>query len=181
MTNPYQHGPSGFYGDPANLPTGLPGFGQRRSSYASVAARASSFPFTHLLNPVSDGADSHGYAARDHDADMLRNGVEQNGNANRLQGPRNPQLATFSRAFEVFMRTPPQFDAFGPLSTNAGFFTPSYLRDSTYVQKLEDQHKAKLLAQREGQAMPSQGSGVPGSGSSLRLHGSKLAPPPHRG
>lgn len=43
---------------------------------------------------------------------------------------------------------------------NNGFFTPSYLGGSTYIQKLEDAHKAKQ-AQKEGQQQASGGSGLP--------------------
>ncbi|CAK7223112.1 hypothetical protein SCUCBS95973_005067 [Sporothrix curviconia] len=87
----------------------------------------------------------------------------------RLLGSRNAQLPSFSRAFEPFLRRP-AFDGSGPIApgsnsnnssaaatttttttttTNTGFFTPSYLRDSVYVQRLEDQYKAKIQANRE--------------------------------
>ncbi|CAK7236375.1 hypothetical protein SBRCBS47491_009616 [Sporothrix bragantina] len=68
----------------------------------------------------------------------------------RLLGSRNAQLPSFSRAFEPFLRGP-AFDNNGPIvpSTNTGFFAPSYLRDSVYVQRLEDQYKAKIQASRE--------------------------------
>ena len=60
-----------------------------------------------------------------------------------------------------------------------GFFTPTYLRGSRYIEKLESARRAKLLAQRD---VPSPQSPQPGalstSSSSVSLH--KMAPS-HRG
>lgn len=62
----------------------------------------------------------------------------------------------------------------GPL----GFFRPTYLRDSKYMEQLEAAHKAKLAAQRdEPQTRPSTG-GLSTSSSGVSLH--KMAPS-HRG
>jgi len=63
----------------------------------------------------------------------------------------------------------------GPL----GFFIPSYLRDSKYMEKLEETHKAKLAAQRdEPPARSSNPGSLSTSSSSVSLH--KMAPS-HRG
>ncbi|CAK7274062.1 hypothetical protein SEPCBS57363_005968 [Sporothrix epigloea] len=68
----------------------------------------------------------------------------------RPLGSRNAQLPSFSRAFEPFLRGPTS-DSNWPVvpSSNTSFFAPSYLRDSVYVQRLEDQYKAKMQANRE--------------------------------
>lgn len=183
MSNPFQHGSSGFLHDP----TGLTGGVQRRSSYASVVSgfvppqhtlRAGAF--SHLLNPTDSDLNHH-YSTRNHDYDGSRNGSEQNGAAAHLYPARNNQLPSFSRAFEMFMsRSPTESFPAGP-TTNSGFLSPSYLKGSTYIQKLEEVHNAKLLAQREGQSTQSQAGGLTSSGSSLSLHGSKIPPPSHRG
>ncbi len=183
MSNPYQHGSSGFHGDSSsNLPTGLPGFGQRSSSspYAPVASGAIVFPrtgsFAHLLNPVSDGADGPVYlssSSQTRDADPFRNGADQNGVTSRLPGSRHPHLPSFSRDFERFTRGPPLDGVGSTFGTNTGFFTPSYLRGSTYVQRLEDQYKARLLAQKDG---PGAGGLRSQAGSdALRSRGSSLS------
>ncbi|CAK7199016.1 hypothetical protein SEUCBS139899_001684 [Sporothrix eucalyptigena] len=70
----------------------------------------------------------------------------------RLLSSRNAQLPSFSRAFEPYLRGP-AYDSAGPAgpSSNTGFFKPSYLRDSVYVQRLEEQYEAKIQAARETQ------------------------------
>jgi len=74
-----------------------------------------------------------------------------------------------------------------PNITNTGFLAPSYLRGTIYLQKLEEQHRAKLQAEREGRlAAKGQTSSVSSStpsrlasnGSGLNLaggYGSKSA------
>ena len=60
-----------------------------------------------------------------------------------------------------------------------GFFVPSYLRNSTYIEKLQAANEAKLAAQREAPPAPSKGNGALSSrSSSVSLP--KLAPS-HRG
>jgi hypothetical protein len=56
------------------------------------------------------------------------------------------------------------------------FFTPTYLRDSRYVERLSDAYKAKVAAHREGHT--SNGGSLSTSSSSANLH--KLTPS-HRG
>lgn len=70
----------------------------------------------------------------------------------------------FSRAFDLYVNKDPLLasDPAGPddarfpsTSTTpnvspTGFLSPSYLRGSIYLQKLEEQHRAKILAEREG-------------------------------
>jgi hypothetical protein len=81
--------------------------------------------------------------------------------------------------------------AFGPLASGHGygglggghmdnFFVPSYLKDSKYVQKLEEAYRAKVLAHKDGpSAHSSQAGSLSTSASSISLH-AKLVPS-HRG
>lgn len=63
-------------------------------------------------------------------------------------------------------------------STN-GFFKPSYLRDSKYMERLEAAHKAKIAAQLEASSAQSSAPGsLSTSSSSVSLH--RMAPS-HRG
>lgn len=57
-----------------------------------------------------------------------------------------------------------------------GFFVPSYLRGSKYVQRLEEIHRAKSRAQREGQPTQS-----PLSTSASSVNGQAKIVPSHRG
>ena len=60
------------------------------------------------------------------------------------------------------------------------FFIPSYLRGSKYVQKLEEGHKAKERAHKDGpSAQSSQPGSLSTSASSSHLHGKTAAS--HRG
>lgn len=60
------------------------------------------------------------------------------------------------------------------------FFVPSYLKGSKYVQMLEEDHREKILAQKEGpSAQSSQPGSLSTSNSSMNLH-AKIAPS-HRG
>ncbi|ORY68750.1 SPRY domain-containing protein [Pseudomassariella vexata] len=171
MTNPFQHGSSGLPPDVA-----VTGFLPRiRSSYASVVSGSnpnqptSSHPpfnrLSHLLNPphdfTSDLYSTHhsssrsrshnlAYNHQSHAMDVDRNASSQDAGAPSLR-PAVPQLPSFSRAFEVFMSGGGIGDSFwASPHRNNGFFTPSYLRGTTYIQKLEEAHKTKQ-AQKEGQ------------------------------
>lgn len=84
---------------------------------------------------------------------------------------------------------PPYSSQFGSLNdygqlggATAGYdqlFTPSYLRDSRYVEELAEAHKARVAAHRDGMlANHSNGGSLSTSSSSANLH--KLAPS-HRG
>ena len=60
-----------------------------------------------------------------------------------------------------------------------GFFKPTYLRTSKYMEKLEAAHKTKVAAQSEASAgQPSKAGSLSASSSSVSLH--KMAPS-HRG
>jgi Ran-binding protein 9/10 len=160
MTNPYQHGSSGPPPEVA-----LTGFIPRaRSSYASItsgtnaAAPSSSSPsfsrLSHLLNPPYDAPEFYSsqyssFRGHNYAMDTDRNGSSLDGVPSYL-GPRSPQLPSFSRAFEMFMNGSPQDNFWSPQQRNSGFFVPSYLIGTNYIQKLEQVHLAKQ-AQKEGQ------------------------------
>jgi hypothetical protein len=85
---------------------------------------------------------------------------------------RNTQLPASSSAFAVLINDP--YEANGE-----HILRPSYLKDSKYMQKLEDAHKAKLAAKRDApSAQSSQPGSLSTSNSSVNLP--KLVPS-HRG
>ncbi|KAL3422462.1 SPRY domain-containing protein [Phlyctema vagabunda] len=190
MTNSY---PSGSGLPNSNMPTGPLGSSGRRSSYASVLSGTTpaqhptrSGAFSHLMNQHSTDytydpsyqpmSTYPRYDSRGYDIDMNLN-IAGNGGGLGRRGSwgRGGQLPSFSSAF-------------GSLANGHGwtggshdqFLTPSYLKNSSYVQRLEEAHRAKVAMSKEG---PSATSSQPGSlstsASSVNLQG-KLAPS-HRG
>lgn len=194
MTNSY---PSGSPGVPdSTMPTGAPGLMPRRSSYASVVSGTASAishqyqqplrsgAFSHLINQHSEysydtslhNLASHSrHDSRGYDMDLNANGVVHGRSGSWGRGG---QLPSFSSAFGSLTNG----HGYGGVGVGhmEPFFVPSYLRGSKYVQKLEESHKAKVLAHRDG---PSTHSSQPGSlstsASSINLH-AKMAPS-HRG
>lgn len=176
MANPYQHGSSGLPPD-----GGYSGFIPRiRSSHASVVSGSTPHPMSsshppfnrlsHLLNPAHETTSdlystSHSSFRSPNVLDGDRNSMD--GGISSLR-PRAPQLPSFSRAFEMFMGNSPAGDGFWPSQhQHNGFFTPSYLVGSSYIQKLEEAHKAKQ-AQKEGQQQGVGGTGLqPGQTASV--------------
>ena len=113
---------------------------------------------------------------------------EENGNGGVNNGRsgswgRGGQLPSFSSAFGSLANEFSSFSnghGYGGLGGNADhFFVPSYLRGSKYVQKLEEAHKAKVLAHRDGSAPSSQPNSLSTSASSVNLHAKMV--PSHRG
>lgn len=178
------------------MPTGAPGFVPRRSSYASVVSgAASSFSqqynqpsrsgaFANLLNnptdfnydPSHQNPTAHSrYDPRTLDMDINTS----EGSHGRSWSGRGGQLPSWSSAFGALANG----HGYGPFGCGGNldhFFIPSYLKDSKYVQKLEDAHRAKVQAHRDGaSAHSSQPGSLSTSASSLSLHG-KLTPS-HRG
>jgi hypothetical protein len=111
----------------------------------------------------------------------------------------------FSRAFDLYMSKDPLLPA-GPVGaeevrhasgtsipnvSSTGFLSPSYLRGTLYLQKLEEKHRARVLAEREGNNMskggPSSASSLSsrlpshGSSSHLPIAGTKAGGITHRG
>ncbi|KAK0728469.1 hypothetical protein B0T26DRAFT_738802 [Lasiosphaeria miniovina] len=101
-------------------------------------------------------------------------------------------LPWFSRAFDHLI-TPDEllasagitdFSFGGALASagGSGFLSPSYLRGSVYLQELEEAHRAKLIAEREGNAAKTQAAAGLASNGSTQLQGaSKLPSGTHRG
>ncbi|CZR53247.1 uncharacterized protein PAC_03125 [Phialocephala subalpina] len=182
MTNSY---PSGSPGVPdSSMPTGAPGFVPRRSSYASVVSgTASGAPyqqparsgaFSHLLNqsdfsydPSYQSLSGHQrFDPRTYDMDF-----NTNGNSHGRSGSwgRGGQLHPFSSAFAALVNGN-GYGGFGGSGTDQ-FFIPSYLKGSRYVQRLEEAHKAKVAAQKDGPSAPSSQPGsLSTSASSMNLH-----------
>ncbi len=200
MTNPFQHGSSSYSGD------AISSAGQRRSSYASVASGAAVLsrtsrpggPFSHLLNPSPD-SETHSNLFSTHrsprlDAGMAhgRNGSSGgDGNHGTTVPPRlGAHLPWFSRAWDTHLNKDLYFgaglseDGYGGLASTEGtstFLSPSYLRGTVYLQKLEEAHKAKVVAERESHAAKPQPGGGLAAGSNTHTQGSKLPSGSHRG
>ncbi|OWO97480.1 hypothetical protein B2J93_9101 [Marssonina coronariae] len=175
------------------MPAGAPGLMPRRSSYASVVSGAPyggqysqvlrSGAFAHL-GPADGDYDStyHNlsghprYDPRAHEMDSNSNGGTINGRSGSWG--RGGQLPSFSSAFGSLV------NGYGYGALGGGhadhFFTPSYLNGSKYVQRLEEAHKAKAAAHKDGHsAHSSQPGSLSTSASSMNLH-TKITPS-HRG
>ncbi|KAI9925700.1 Ran-binding protein 9 [Aspergillus wentii] len=170
----------------------------RRSSYASVLSgtalspqSSSNSPFSHLF-PSSAHHSTSSYlppapfppdgrqqtlSSAAVDADMQMNSAWRS-----TPGP-GDSLPLYSRKFNSF----PRYDTFlhGPgssypeASSSPPFFTPSYLRDSRYISRLDAAHRAKLAAQHDAVASSSAASNpLSASSSHVNLH--RMAPS-HRG
>ena len=194
MTNTIPQGSSGA--PPAHYSVPSTSMAPRRSSYASVAAGTAgnssqnqstptrSGAFSHLLNPnpalPDDAPQTQGSDRRSpnsqHSPDRITqaNGV---GAVPYLWGKGgNTYAQNFSNRY-TFGSGNGLSDTLAP--GNNGFFKPSYLRNSKYMEKLEAAHKAKLAIQRETIAAHSSNpSSLSTSSSSVSLH--RMAPS-HRG
>lgn len=206
MTNPFHHASSSFAGDPnssAGLPTTL---GQRRGSYASVVSSGAALSrssrtsaFYNILNhPPTDFEAQIYYSQRNSRFD---GGVTQGRPLFPGEGVGMPGaswqhrlgagLPWFSRTFDTYMSKDPLFpastnpeDGFPGLITNSTvppFLSPSYLRGSVYLQRLEEAHKAKVAAEREGHAAKTQTSSGLASSGNGHQSASKLPAGSHRG
>jgi hypothetical protein len=182
--------PQGSGGPLPNPSSAGPSIGtMRRSSYASVvsgnAAGASqnynvparSGAFSHLATTTPSSSYPPQYQSdyRSHrfqsgqDLDLASSG----GNNISHQWRRSGTLPSYSRQFANSL----DFGTFGT-QTNQ-FFTPSYLRGSRYVAKLEAAHRAKATAQRESTSTHSSNPGsLSASSSNVNLH---RMTPSHRG
>lgn len=181
----------------SNMPTGASGFMPRRSSYASVVSGAGlgsphqysqvmrAGAFAHLAHPEADpGYDFTSYhnlsGHSRHDSRAYDMDFNTNGGSHGRSGSwgRGGQLPSFSSAFGPLVNG----YGYGGLGGGHGdqFFTPSYLKGSKYVQRLEDAHRAKVAAHKEGHStQSSQPGSLSTSASSINLH-TKIAPS-HRG
>ncbi|KAK4241617.1 hypothetical protein C8A03DRAFT_12110 [Achaetomium macrosporum] len=89
----------------------------------------------------------------------------------------------FSRAFDLYMGKSPLLppgsagpeegrffsSASMPNVSSTGFLAPSYLRGTVYLQKLEEKHRARVLAERDGNVSNGTQTGPSTSVSSSRL------------
>ncbi|KAH8670902.1 SPRY domain-containing protein [Xylariales sp. PMI_506] len=168
MANPYQQGSPGV---PLNIGYNSLMSRMRTSSYASVVSGtnspspASPGPFNRISGLAHHPNDTtpelyatHQSSFRAHNNSMHAAGglTAADGSAPLL--PRVPQLPASSRAFEMFLN--PAGDSFWSSQyRHNGFFTPSYLRGSSYIQKLEEAHRLRQ-AQREVQQQPTGTNGL---------------------
>ncbi|KAM5369583.1 hypothetical protein ACJZ2D_008942 [Fusarium nematophilum] len=86
-------------------------------------------------------------------------------------------LPSFSRAFNMLMAAEAADAAFQ--NEDEGFFVPSYLEGSTYVQKLEEAHRSKLQAR--GDSNRTSANGFTQNLTTFNLHQHPLPPGSHRG
>lgn len=104
-------------------------------------------------------------------------GIHQGNNAAMWHPRLGSSFPHFSRAFDLYMNKDPLFSPhpagpedvrFAPGNpmpniSSTGFLSPSYLRGTVYLQTLEEKHRAKILAEREGHTS----NGQPGARSSV--------------
>ncbi|KAH9906687.1 SPRY domain-containing protein [Xylariomycetidae sp. FL2044] len=175
MTNPSNHGSSGFVPDMT-----LSGFVPRiRTSYPSPVSgtnpshqpspfprlgRIGSYHINSALESSSDLYSAH--SPRTHTVNPERNGNSPDG-ASSATPSRGPQLPAYSRAFEMFKDRSLGDESWSVHQPNHGFFKPSYLRGSTYLRRLEETRRAKQI-QKETQQQA--GGGLQTSSSSTSLN-----------
>lgn len=212
MTSPWAYGfPLNEY-TPDYTAGSASGAGQRRPPHPSVASfvpangsrPALRGAVSSLLNPSSpDDRDDIMHRGRFYSSVRYsdRNMMAGNGPGNdrstphgdaasggsSLWPPKSSGLPWHSRAYEMF-QMPRESGLEEPLSDPhrraSQLLSPSYLRGTPYMEKLEEHHKKRMLAIREGQRSVhthGSGSGLASSPSSLSLHSNKVPPPSHRG
>ncbi|KAJ5096306.1 SPla/RYanodine receptor SPRY [Penicillium alfredii] len=159
----------------------------RRSSYASVVSGNAFSPptagsFAHLLNdtnPVSSYPPPSQPDSRLHRALSGVDAADMHLNS-AWRSPASPDsVPSYSRKFASYLR-PAEFPHGPGLADGPSFFTPSYLRNSRYVSRLDDAHRAKLAAQHRDASSSTSTSNPPLSASSSHVHLPRMAPS-HRG
>ncbi|KAL2830085.1 hypothetical protein BJY01DRAFT_240506 [Aspergillus pseudoustus] len=138
----------------------------RRSSYASVlsgtpATSTQTNPPFSQLNSVSTSSypppfQPEGRLSRHStavDADMQMNSSWRSASGDSLP-PYSRKFASFP-VFDPFFQTP------GSFSDPAASFTPSYLRNSRYISRLDAARRAKSASQRDGASVASAQGSVP--------------------
>lgn len=180
MANPHHHGSSGL--PESESPSSSSGFLPNRYSYASAAAggqghttaSASHLPgpargsiISQLLNSEELGATQFGLHGR---PDANHNGTGADSWAST-----SIQLPAFSKAFQAYAHNS-DWGAGAGARDGPGFFVPSYLEGSTYVQKLQDAYRSK---QKEGLAPPN--PAAPSLGPNSSSASLQTKPASHRG
>ncbi|KAK0745309.1 hypothetical protein B0T21DRAFT_100723 [Apiosordaria backusii] len=141
--------------------------------YPELDSLTPHYPNFTRNNPPTFG--SAGEIGMDMDAGYTSRNNNENGHNNTNSGPwPPPRLGSnfpMSRAFDMFMNKEPlsfsdaaDVDNATQMGAGAGanpfsfgetplnFLAPSYLRGTAYLSKLEEQHRARLLAEREKEA-----------------------------
>ena len=190
MTHPQPHSSDGFSPLYTNTSSGLT---HRRTSYASVAAGTVSsshtdqhFPsslgaFSNSMNPTPTPPSPSQQPRPNHSASMSHPLPDHQLTADgEVDVPE-----TWGRAGGILNHSSQHYYGHGKAwpgisaSELHGFFTPTYLRGSRYMEKLELAYKSKIASQRDNPSThPSHPSSLSTSSSSVSLH--KLAPS-HRG
>ncbi|TGJ78781.1 hypothetical protein E0Z10_g9986 [Xylaria hypoxylon] len=129
------------------------------NSYASVVSGSNltlaspsirSNRVSYLLNPTSEST-SDLYSTLPSSQSSMFDPERNDHTSDRViagMASRPPQLPSFSRAFEMFMPRGGIDELWTTGQENTGFFTPSYLKGSSYMAKLEEAHREKH-AQKE--------------------------------
>lgn len=175
-----------FPGGAPRAPTYGIASGPRRSSYASVVSGTAFSPpistsFPHLLN--SNQVSSYPPSQPDGRLPRALSGVDvadmHLNSAWRTSGSPDSPLPAYSRKYTNYLR-PAEFPHGLGLLDGPSFFTPSYLRNSHYISRLDAAHRAKLAAQQRDASSSTSASGPPLSASSSHVHLPRMAPS-HRG
>ncbi|KAJ5698200.1 SPla/RYanodine receptor SPRY [Penicillium macrosclerotiorum] len=159
----------------------------RRSSYASVVSGTAFSPpisnsFSHLLNsnPVSSYPPLSQPDGRLHRALSGLDAADMHLNSAWRPTASSDPLPAYSRKYASYPRAS-DFPSSLALVDGPSFFTPSYLRHSRYISRLDAAHRAKLAAQqRDASSSSTSASNPPLSASSSNVHLPRMAPS-HRG
>ncbi|KAH8601031.1 hypothetical protein B0O99DRAFT_589892 [Bisporella sp. PMI_857] len=190
MSNPYS---SGSPGVPGSMPAGTSGLMPRRSSYASVVSGAAPANAQHYPPPTRSGAFSYLMNHPDHDSSQHTSGYPSGYHSRYYEADYSMNTSFHGRSGSLGRggQLPSFSSAFGALASGYGygsssgvhaeqFFIPSYLKGSKYIQALEDAHKSRVIAHKDGMSSSaSQPGSLSTSASSINLH-AKMAPS-HRG
>ncbi|KAK4033739.1 hypothetical protein C8A01DRAFT_49718 [Parachaetomium inaequale] len=189
-------------------------------SPSALTRPARSGGFSHLLNPSPDAEQHahasgpystgmpythNGGSGEDASArDDLDEGIGGGGGGGLWPPRLGSSFPYFSRAFDLYMSKDPllpddpagpddvRFPSAAPIPnvSSTGFLSPSYLRGTVYLQKLEEKHRARVVAEREGSASKAGQSSssslssrlaTNGSSSHLPMVGTKATGSAHRG
>lgn len=158
--------------------------GPRRSSYASVVSGTALSPpvsssFSHLLNsnPVSSYPPPTQSDSRLQQVLSGLDAVDMHLNSAWRTTSSPDPLPSYSRKYASLR--PADFSQSLGLADGSSFFTPSYLRHSRYISRLDAAYRAKLAAQQRDASSTST-SNPPLSASSSHVHLPRIAPS-HRG
>lgn len=142
----------------------------RRSSYASVLAGSAGSAGPARSGFAAYPSAQHTRSPSTPQPSARTGGLSQSyGGPNRSIDPFDPDdLPPYSSTSGTSI-----MEARSPL-----FYIPSYLKHSRHAEKLEEKHKARLRAQRDGNGRQSNGGALSRSSSAVNIH--KIVPS-HRG